>query len=67
MLKLRFKSAHFALAMGVGACAEAQAADTPDIEMWRLDCGQMIIDDETYLGRKSDGQYLRRGLSSYLI
>ena len=29
--------------------------------------GQMIIDDETYLGRKSDGQYLRRGLSSYLI
>ncbi len=29
--------------------------------------GQMIVDDDTYLGRKGDGQYLRRGLSSYLI
>ena len=29
--------------------------------------GQMIVDDDTYLGAKSDGQYLRRGLSSYLI
>ena len=29
--------------------------------------GQMIIDDDTYHGRKGDGQYLRRGLSSYLI
>lgn len=29
--------------------------------------GQMIVDDDSYLGAKSDGQYLRRGLSSYLI
>ena len=29
--------------------------------------GQMIIDDDTYHGRKGDGQFLRRGLSSYLI
>ena len=29
--------------------------------------GQMIIDDDQYHGRKGDGQFLRRGLSSYLI
>ncbi len=32
-----------------------------------LSRGQVIIDDNQYLGTKGDGQYLRRGLSSYLI
>jgi dihydropyrimidinase len=32
-----------------------------------LSRGRVIVDNETYLGAKGDGQYLRRGLSSYLI
>jgi dihydropyrimidinase len=29
--------------------------------------GSVIIEDEQYLGAKGDGQFLRRGLSQYLI
>lgn len=29
--------------------------------------GKVVVDDGAYLGRKGDGQYLRRGLSQYLI
>ena len=29
--------------------------------------GQVVIEDNSYLGAKGDGKYLRRGLSSYLI
>ncbi len=29
--------------------------------------GRVIIEGDSYLGRKGDGQYLRRGLSQYLI
>lgn len=48
MLNLRFKSAYCALAVGLFACSNAAARDAADIEMWRLDCGQMIIDDISY-------------------
>ena len=29
--------------------------------------GRVIIEHDAYLGQKGDGQYLRRGLSQYLI
>ncbi len=29
--------------------------------------GRVIIENESYLGSPGDGQYLRRGLSQYLI
>ncbi len=32
-----------------------------------LSRGKVIVDDGQYLGRKGDGQYVRRGLSQYLI
>jgi dihydropyrimidinase len=32
-----------------------------------LSRGKMIIDDNQYLGTKGDGQYVKRGLSQYLI
>ena len=32
-----------------------------------LSRGRVLIEDNQYLGSMSDGQYLRRGLSSYLI
>jgi dihydropyrimidinase len=32
-----------------------------------LSRGRVIIENETYLGSKGDGQFVRRGLSSYLI
>ena len=32
-----------------------------------LSRGRVIIDDNQYLGSMGDGNYLRRGLSSYLI
>ena len=32
-----------------------------------LSRGKVIVDDDTYLGTKGDGRYLKRGLSQYLV
>ena len=32
-----------------------------------LSRGKVIVDENTYLGRKGDGRYLKRGLSQYLV
>ncbi len=32
-----------------------------------LSRGQVVVENETYLGKKGDGKFVRRGLSSYLI
>ena len=29
--------------------------------------GTVVVDDDAYLGRKGHGQFLKRGLSEYLV
>lgn len=75
MLKLRFKSVRYAISAGVFAYSGAAAA--PDVEMWRLDCGTMVIDDISYFSDAFyyDGQsaaidngcYLVRNGEQYLL
>ena len=77
MLELNIKSVRQVIAAGFVACSSAAAADAPDIEMWRFDCGQMIIDDVSYFSDAfyydgqsatlSNGCYLVRNGERYLL
>ena len=69
MPKLNVKSVRVALAIGLVSCSGAAVADAPDIEMWRLDCGQMIIDDISYFSDAFyyDGQSATLDNGCYLV
>ena len=69
MLTLRIKSVRQALAIGFVFCSGAAAEDAPDIEMWRLDCGTMAIDDISYFSDAFyyDGQSATIDNGCYLV